>query len=204
METCISAPVISFVKMMMDLISSPSDICIVFGICDYLGKINEIDIESRRNNASVVLTPRVSETATLSRLHAADKFSSCGQTAEGNFSARASPFEITWHADSERSTAQGNLRLFPNQQTGKAVVERANEKTDTELLRLWRIADYRELLNIGDFIHTRLARGSGGMLSILCGEADKLTKFERWSITSKGRSKKQIFSTKKEARALML
>ena len=30
-------------NMIMDLISSTDDICIVFGICDYLGKINEID-----------------------------------------------------------------------------------------------------------------------------------------------------------------
>ena len=48
--------------MMMDLISSANDFCIVFGICDHLGKINEIDFESRRNKASVVLAPRVSET----------------------------------------------------------------------------------------------------------------------------------------------
>ena len=36
----------SHVKMMMDRISSANDFCIVFGICDYLGKINEIDLES--------------------------------------------------------------------------------------------------------------------------------------------------------------
>ena len=42
------------VKMMMDLISSANDICIAFGICDYPGKLGEIDVESRRNSASVV------------------------------------------------------------------------------------------------------------------------------------------------------
>ena len=30
-------------KMMMDLISSANDICILEGICDYLGKINKDD-----------------------------------------------------------------------------------------------------------------------------------------------------------------
>ena len=40
----------------------------------FLGKINGIDLESRHDTASVVLTPRVSETVTLSRLYAADKF----------------------------------------------------------------------------------------------------------------------------------
>ena len=34
------------IKMMMNLISSASDISIVFGICDYLGKTDEIDLDS--------------------------------------------------------------------------------------------------------------------------------------------------------------
>ena len=45
-------------EMMMDLISAANDISILFGICDYLGKIHEIDVESQRNTASVVLPPR--------------------------------------------------------------------------------------------------------------------------------------------------
>ena len=53
-------------KMMMDLISSANNFCIVFGICGYVGKINEMDFGSRQNAASVVLTPNVSETFTLS------------------------------------------------------------------------------------------------------------------------------------------
>ena len=71
----------------MDLISSANDFCIVFGICDYLGKINEIDFdESRRNTASVVLTPRVSENVTQPRPrpYAAERVSSCAPMAEGN------------------------------------------------------------------------------------------------------------------------
>ena len=39
-------------------------------------------------------------------------------------------------ADSERSTAEGNLQLFLNQQTTKAVAERANGTTANELVRL--------------------------------------------------------------------
>ena len=45
------------IKMMMDFINSANDICIPFGICDYLGKIDEIDLESRQNTASLVPTP---------------------------------------------------------------------------------------------------------------------------------------------------
>ena len=60
--------------MMLDLISWANDFCGGFGICDYLGKINEIDLESRQHAASVVLTPRVSETVTPPRLYAVDKF----------------------------------------------------------------------------------------------------------------------------------
>ena len=48
-------------KMMTDLTSSASDFCVVFGIFDYLGIDVEIDLGSRQNAASVVLTPRVSE-----------------------------------------------------------------------------------------------------------------------------------------------
>ena len=32
----------------------------------------------------------------------------------------------------ERSTAEGNFQLFPNQQTIRAVVESVNEKTDEQ------------------------------------------------------------------------
>ena len=127
----------------------------------------------RPNSASVVRTPRVSETVILSRLCAADLFSSCAPIAEGNFLARASPFENTWHAVSERPTAEGNLWLLPNQQARTAVVEKTKEKTDTELVRLCNIADYVEILKIGEFLQTRPARNSAGMLSILCGEANK-------------------------------
>ena len=77
-----------------------------------LEKITEIDLESRRNTASVVLTPRVSETATQSLSYATDNFSCCAPTAEGNFFGRTSLFEDTRHADSERSTAEGNFQLL--------------------------------------------------------------------------------------------
>ena len=62
-------------KMLMDLISSANDICILYGICDYLGKTKMDDFESRPDSASIVLTPRVSETASLSRASAADNIS---------------------------------------------------------------------------------------------------------------------------------
>ena len=64
-----------------------------------------------------------------------------------NLAARASYFENAWHADSARS-AEGNLLLIPNDETTTAVVERANEATDKEIVRLCRIADYAEILKI--------------------------------------------------------
>ena len=100
-------------------------LCIVYGLCDYLGKINEDDLESRQNTASV-LAPRVSETATLSH-----NFSTCAWIAQGNLSARASTVEGDAHAHSARS-AEGNLRLIPNKDTTEEVVERANETTNKE------------------------------------------------------------------------
>ena len=53
LETCTWAPGID-VKMMMRHVRSANDFCLVFGICDYLGKINEIALESRPNTASVL------------------------------------------------------------------------------------------------------------------------------------------------------
>ena len=54
------------VKMMMDFTSSANDMCIVFRICDHLRNFDEIDRGSRRNTASVLLTPRISETQSVS------------------------------------------------------------------------------------------------------------------------------------------
>ena len=97
--------------MMMDLISSAKDICIVFGICDHLGKINKDDLESRQNTTSVFLTPRIPETVNLSRPYAAENFSSYVCTAEESVPARTLSFETAWHADSERLTAEGLLAI---------------------------------------------------------------------------------------------
>ena len=111
----------SSVKMMMDLISSANDFCIVFGICDYRGKMKEIDFESRRSTASVVLTPSVSENVTQSRLYADDNLSSCAPIAEGNLLARASSFENTWHAGRGKTLAvtesTNKKRQLPNERT---------------------------------------------------------------------------------------
>ena len=76
-----------------------------------------------------VLTLRVSETVSPSRPHAADNLSSCASIVEGDFLARASPFESAWQADSERSTAEGNLRPSPNQETTKSVRQIAATNT---------------------------------------------------------------------------
>ena len=102
------------VKMMMDLISSANDICIAFGICDYLGKFSEIGVESRRNSASVVPYSKSRRTFSASDL--------------GLLQLRMS--EVV------PPIAEGNLLLQPNQPTRMSVVERANDKTDEELYRL--------------------------------------------------------------------
>ena len=145
----------SSVTMVMDLISSANDICIAFGICDYLGKFNEIDNESRRNSASVVLTPRLGE----------------------RHSASTSAF-CSWECLKLCSDSGGNLLLQPNQPTRMSVVERANEKTVQELYRLCQIADYAEIFNIGELLQTRPARNSAGLLAIPCGEVDRPTSVE--------------------------
>ena len=159
---------------MMDFINSANDIWIALGICDYLGKIDEIDLERRQNTASVVPTPRISETATVSRACAADNFTSHAGIAEGNFSTRASAVEGAWHACSARS-AEGNLRLILLEEATKAVVERPNEKNSFDCVQ---IADNAEILKIGRFLQTRPAQNSNGFLSMPCGEADRPTSVE--------------------------
>ena len=108
------------VKMMMDLNSSANDFCIVFfGICDYLGKITETNLESQRHSASLFLL-KESQRMSLSLdfpPYATENFSSCALIAEGNLLARASLWDNNWHAHSGRSTAEGHLLLLPNQQT---------------------------------------------------------------------------------------
>ena len=54
-----------------------------------------------KNTVSVVLTPRVSETAALSRSYVADNFSSYAWIAEENPSARASTVESDIHATTQ-------------------------------------------------------------------------------------------------------
>ena len=99
--------------MIMDLISAANDICILGGICDYLEKISTDDLESRKNTTSVVLTPGVSENASLSRASAGDNHSNYAWIAKGNLSARASIFERDWIGNIARA-AEVNPRLIPN------------------------------------------------------------------------------------------
>ena len=93
------------------------------------------DLESRQDSASIVLTPRVSETASLFRASAADDLSDYFWIATGSCSTRASAVESDLFATSARA-AEGNLRPTPNKETIEAVVERANITRDKELVRL--------------------------------------------------------------------
>ena len=99
-------------KMIMELISSANDICILYGICNYLGKRQTDDLESRQDSTSIVLTPRVSETASLSRASAAGNLSDYLRIAEGHLSARASTGKSDVFATSARA-AEGNFGLIP-------------------------------------------------------------------------------------------
>ena len=94
-------------------------------------------------------------------------------------------FENAWHADSERLTAEGNLQLVANHQITKAVVQRANECTENDLVRLCGIVDYAEILRIGEFLQTRPSRNSTGILSIPCGEVDRPTGVEGGQVLRK-------------------
>ena len=139
------------VKMMIDLISSASNFCFVFGICGYLVKISEIGLDSRRNETSVVLTPTVSESATLSRPCAADSVYRCAQTAEVNLWARASPCWKHLACRQRKIDGRGKL-LFTDSTDRKDSCRRANGKTDEEVDPLCKVVDHAEILEIGEFL----------------------------------------------------
>ena len=162
-------------KIIMDLISSVKDMCILHGICNDHGKINQGGLESRQTSASIVLSPRVSETASPSPASAVDNLSDHAWIAEGHLSARASTFESDWFADSARA-AEGNVWLILNEETNEAVVEKGNVTREKELLRLCTNTNYAEILRIGQYIQTRPARNSSGTRCTPCGEADRPTR----------------------------
>ena len=96
----------SLVKMMMDLVSSSNDFCIVFGTTKYGFGLFLLQ-KSRRTSLSLYL-----DFLQLKNV------SSCAPIPERNLSV--------WRIQS--------LLLLPNQQTRETVVERANEKKDEELV----------------------------------------------------------------------
>ena len=69
-------------KMMTDLISWVNDFCTLNEICDYLGKRNKDDLESRQDSSSAVLALRVRDTASPCRASAADNLSDHAWTVE--------------------------------------------------------------------------------------------------------------------------
>ena len=168
-----------------------------------LMKVDEIRLrlfllkESRRTSLS------------LDRPYAAERVSSCAPIAEGNHLASPSPLENTWRADSARSTAEGNLLLFPNQQTRKMVVERANETTDKERVRLCLQLKQKSCGTASSFkqgLHEIALDCSAYLAEKLTDQPVlKVDEYFKELIPEAelGRSKKHVFSTKKEARVLM-
>ena len=123
--------------------------------------------------------------------------------------ARASPLENTWHAYSARSTAEGNLLLFLNQQTRKTVVERANKTTDKEFVRLCLQKKQKSCGSGNSFkqgLHEIALDCSAFLAEKLTDQPVlKVDEYFKEPIPEADldRSKKYVFSTKKEARAQM-
>ena len=109
----------------------------------------------------------------------------------GNLLARASPFEHTWQAGSERSMVEGNFPLVPNQQTRKAVVEKANEKTDKELVRLCKILDYAEIRKIGRILSNKACKKQRWIAQHTLWRSWQTNHCWTWTITSNNFSRKQ-------------
>ena len=144
------------VKMMMDLTSSANDLCIAFGICDYLGKFSEIGVESRRNSASVV---------------------PCSKSRRTSLSLDLGLLQLRMSEVVLRQRRETSCYNRINQQECQLSKERTTRQTKNFIDSV-KIADYAEIFNIGELHQTRPARNSAGMLSIPCGEVDRPTSVE--------------------------
>ena len=132
-KTCTSAPVIHLQRWWWISSVQPTTSVLFSIFCDQLGKMNEIDTESRQNTASVVLSPRISDTVTLSRLLAANIYSSCASLAEVNLSARASLLRVLGMQtakDRRQSETSGHFRI------NKQHRQLSKRKTNKGLVRL--------------------------------------------------------------------
>ena len=177
-------------KMMLDLISWANDFCGGFGICDYLGKINEINLESRQHAASVVLTPRVSETVTLSRLYAADKFLKLCSDGGGKPLSKSITFWEYLACRQRRIDGRGKPPAM-SESTIKKGSFRKSQRND----RWWThstVLNCRLRRNPEDrwIPSDRPARNSAGIQQTLrrSGQADQCW---WWTVTSKNQSRKQ-------------
>ena len=95
-----------------------------------------------------------------------------------------------------RDRHKETLWPLPDQETAKAVAERANETTDKEVVRLCQIADYAEILKIGEFFRLGLQEPA---LECSAYFAEKLTgqPVSCVAITSKNQSQKQNWATQR-------
>ena len=72
-------------KILMELISSVNDICILYRIYDYFKQIDQDDLESRQDLASIILTSRVPDSVSLSRALVVEDLSDYTWSAEDHF-----------------------------------------------------------------------------------------------------------------------
>ena len=157
-------------------------------MCDCLGKKGKDDVECRQNTASVVLTPRVSETVSPSRASAAHNFSDIAWIAGENLSARASTVESDWFADSARA-AWENLWIIPNSETTEA---RANVTKDEE--HVWMCTNCRSRRNPEDW--ATLSDSSGQLCTLLRWSWQKVELLRNMSRKQHWANQRQICSTR--------
>ena len=158
-------------KKMMDLVSSANDVCIVFGICDHLVKVNHIDPQSQRNTVLVVLPPRIPETFNLfdnMQLKIPPVMLRQGTSQEEHhfLTMLGMQTEEDWR---QRDTSS---YFWIMKQPGQLLKERTNLQKKN-LFDCVKIADYAEIQKIGEFLQRRPSRNSAAKLSIPCGEVDR-------------------------------
>ena len=165
-------------KMIMELMSSASDVCMLYGICAYLERRKRMILEVQKTLRRLFHLRESHKQPVRHELLWQTVYQLVrGQQRETDLSARVSAVEGDVSSARGR-TAEENLQQIPAQTVfTETVVGQADDVQGDEIVRLCNVANYAESLKIEQYLQTRPAKNSLRKLCILRGEDDRPTSF---------------------------
>ena len=181
-------------KMIMDLIRSAKHFCILYGTCDYLGKIKQDDLESCQDSASMVLTPRVQTTSQIILL--------LRRETSQHEHQQLRPL-LVYH---RWTSSRGNLWRIPNRNNCSSCRKSQRGKRQRTRWTVWKCILHRNLENRARTSNKAIQQPLGKVLHTVW-KSWQTNKFKRCNAYSEewyteitlGQSKKWVFSTQKDA-----